>query len=128
VSYFDPFWLGARTGVLGRVNLGQVVSLVFDPSLYVGFTHRDDGNDQSLALPFWFYFQATDVVVPFVGSGISGPLDGFGDDFLIPLEGGIVFTVARNVDVGFVFEFPYLLGRLGTARVRSLGFIGRFRF
>jgi hypothetical protein len=63
-----------------------------------------------------------------VGSAVSGPLDDFGDHFAIPLEGGIIFDVAQNVDVGFVFRFHNLLGRGNTADARSLGFIGRFRF
>ena len=128
VQSFDPFVLGARVGVLGRVNLGAVTAFVFDPSLYFGMTRRDEGNREYLGLPFWFYFQATDVVVPFVGSGIQGPLDGFSDSFQIPLEGGIVFDVAQNVDVGFVLRFPNLAGKGNSADWRELGFIGRFRF
>jgi len=128
VSYFDPFWVGVRTGVLGRVTLGRVASFVFDPSLYVGLSNRDQGNREGVSLPFWFYFQASDVVVPFVGSGFHGPLDGFGDAYIVPLEGGIVFTASQNVDLGFVFEFPNLLGHGSTSRVRNVGFMGRFRF
>jgi hypothetical protein len=128
VVFFDPFWTGVNAGVLGRVNLGDVVSLVFDPALYVGFTNRDEGNRESLWLPFWFYFQATETVVPFVGSGFYGPLDGFGDRHAIPLEGGVVFAASENVDLGFVFAFPNLLGRGGRTVWRNVGFMGRFRF
>ena len=128
VVYFDPLWVGVRTGVLGRVNLGRVVSFAFDPSLYVGLSNRDQGNRERLALPFWFYFQAGAVVVPFVGSGFHGPLDDFGDQFAVPLEGGIIFDVARGVDLGFVVEFPNLFGHDGTTRFRNVGFMGRFRF
>jgi hypothetical protein len=115
-------------GVLGRVNIGDITAFVFDPSLYIGFTNRRLGNRQDLNLPFWFYFQATDVVVPFVGSAVSGPLDGFFDNFAPPLEGGILFDVARNVDVGFSLRFHHLLGPDGTVDSRSLYFLGRFRF
>jgi hypothetical protein len=129
ISSFDPFLLGVRAGVLGRVNLGSVTALVFDPSLYVGFTNRREfGNREGLDLPFWFYFQATDVIVPFVGSSVSGPLDGFLDDFAMPLEGGMLFDVARDVDVGFSMRFHRLIGERGTADVRGLYFLGRFRF
>jgi hypothetical protein len=120
--------MGMQGGVIGRVNLGAVTALVFDPSLYVGLTNRSRGNTQDLNLPFWFYFQATDVVVPFVGSGLQGPFDGFFDRFAMPLEGGILFDVARNVDVGFSLRFHNLLGRGGNADSRSLYFLGRFRF
>lgn len=128
VSSFDPFVVGARAGVLGRVNLGDITALVFDPSLYVGFSRRRLGNREYLSLPFWFYFQASDVVVPFVGSAVDSPLDGFLDEFAPPLEGGILFDVARDVDVGFSMRFHRLLGPDGDADVRSLYFLGRFRF
>jgi len=128
VGSFSPFYMGVQGGVLGRVNIGAVTALVFDPSLYIGFTHRDRGNTQSLNLPFWFYFQATDVLVPFVGGGLSGPLDGFFDDFAMPLEAGLLFDVAQNVDVGFSFRFHHLIGPDGNGDARSLNFLGRFRF
>jgi hypothetical protein len=128
VRSFDPFMLGVQAGVLGRVNLGSVTALVFDPSFYIGFTNRRLGNRQDLNLPFWFYFQATDVVVPFVGSGAEGPFDDFFHNFAAPLEGGILFDVAQNVDVGFSMRFHHLLGPDGTGDWRSLYFLGRFRF
>lgn len=128
IRSFEPFMMGVQGGVLGRVNIGSITAFVFDPSLYVGFTHRREGNRQDLNLPFWFYFQATDVVVPFVGSGAAGPFDGFFDHFAMPLEGGILFDVARDVDVGFSVRFHHLVGPDGNADARSLYFLGRFRF
>lgn len=128
VGSFSPFHMGVQAGVLGRVNIGAITAFVFDPSLYIGFTHREQGNTQSLNLPFWFYFQATDVVVPFVGGGLAGPLDEFSDRFAMPLEGGILFDVAQNVDVGFSFRFHHLIGPRHNADARSLNFLGRFRF
>lgn len=128
VSSFDPFVIGAQAGVLGRVNLGEITALVFDPSLYIGFSRRREGNREYLNLPFWFYFQATDVVVPFVGSSVETPLDDPFDEFAPPLEGGILFDVTRNVDLGFSVRFHHLLGPDGDGDVRSLYFLGRFRF
>jgi hypothetical protein len=128
ISSFDPFVIGVEAGVIGRVNLGEVTALVFDPSLYVGFSRRRLGNREYLNLPFWFYFQATDVVVPFVGSAVNGPFDGFWDDFAMPLEGGILFDVARDVDLGFALRFHHLIGPDGSADWRSLYFLARFRF
>jgi hypothetical protein len=128
-SLYDPLVVGVRAGVIGRVNLGAITALVFDPAIYVGLTNRRRANvTQSLDLPFWFYFQATDVVVPFVGSAVSGPFDGFFDEFALPLEGGVLFDVARDVDVGFSLRFHRLLGEDGSADWRSLYFLGRFRF
>jgi len=59
---------------------------------------------------------------------VSGPLEGFGDRFEIPLEGGIVFSVSADVDLGFVLRFGNPLGRGGSFDWRELGFIGRFAF
>lgn len=128
ISSFDPFRLGIQGGVLGRVNIGNITAFVFDPSVYIGVTNRRLGNGQGIDLPFWFYFQATDVVVPFVGSGVGGPFDDFGNHFNMPLEGGILFDVARDVDVGFSMRFHNLIGPDGNADARSLFFLGRFRF
>lgn len=129
ISSLDPFVLGVQGGVIGRVNLGRVVALVFDPSLYVGFTRRDQGNREHLNLPFWFYFQATSVVVPFVGSAVAdGPLDGLYDQFALPFEAGVLFDVARDVDVGFSLRFDRLIGTDGSGNPRSAYFLGRFRF
>ncbi len=128
ISSFDPFVLGVQAGVLGRVNIGDITAFVFDPSLYVGFTRRRLGNREFLNLPFWFYFQATDAVVPFVGSAVDGPLDGFFDDFAMPLEGGILFDVTHDVDLGFSMRFHHLLGPDGNGDARSLYFLARFRF
>jgi len=128
ITSFDPFFVGVRAGVLGRVNIGSVTALVFDPSIYVGVSRRRLGNTEVLDLPFWFYFQATDVVVPFVGSAISGYLDVFFDEFAPPLEGGILFDVARNVDVGFSVRFHRLLGPDANSDFRGLYLLGRFRF
>ncbi len=128
IGNFDPFMMGVQAGVLGRVNIGSITALVFDPSVYVGLTNRRRGNGQDLNLPFWFYFQATDVVVPFVGSGIGGPFDGFFDHLVLPLEGGMLFDVARDVDVGFSLRFDRVIGHHATVDARSLYFLGRFRF
>jgi hypothetical protein len=124
VHSFDPFSLGFSFGVLGRVNIGSVTALVFDPHLHVGIV--DSGN--GLSLPIWFYFQAGSVVVPFVGTALNGPFEEFGDRFEIPLEGGILFTVSQNVDIGFVLRFGNPLGRGGSFDWREIGFIGRFVF
>jgi len=121
-------WVGAQIGVLGRANFARNVALVYDPSLYFGLNHRDQGNGDGLDLPFWFYFQATDIVVPFVGSGLRGPLQRFGDNYAIPLEGGVLFTVGHGDHIGVDLEFPDLFGNNGTPRGRRLGFIGQFRF
>jgi hypothetical protein len=127
IHSFDPFVIGTRVGVLGRVNFSNV-AFVFDPGVYVGLNRRDRGNGDGLFLPFWFYFQATEVVVPFVGSGAMGPLNGFADGFRVPIEGGMLFSVSHDVDIGFMLGFGNALGHGGNFRGRDIGFLGRFVF
>lgn len=127
ISHFDPFTVGVNAGVLSNIHLGRH-SMVIDPHLYIGLTQRDAGNREQLVLPLWFYFQANASVTPFVGTALRGPLDGFGEAFGIPLEGGVVFGASRDIDLGFVLGFDNLLGRNGTLDARYAGFVASFRF
>ncbi|HEY3500784.1 MAG TPA: hypothetical protein VGK73_39100 [Polyangiaceae bacterium] len=131
ISSFDPFFLSVRGGVLGRVNFSNLVAMVFDPSLKIGLTNRaaaDGNNKEYLYLPVWVYFQATQALVPFVGTAFHGPLQDYFDDIQVPLEGGMVISVNQNVDLGFVLTFLNLLGSGGDPEFIELGFVGRFRF
>lgn len=120
--------VGLQIGVLGRANFAESVALVYDPSLYIGVNRRNLGNGDWLSVPIWFYFQPTPRVAPFVGTGVSGPLDNFGDNFAVPLEGGCLFTVADGVHIGGMLRFPNALGNHGTLDWRELSFLGQFRF
>jgi hypothetical protein len=131
LNFRDHVQMSVRGGLLGRLALGDVASFVFDPSLQIGLTARSDadgGNKDFLWLPVWFYFRVTDRVAPFVGSGIGGRVEGFGDNFQIPLEGGCIVGVTPNIDLGGVFTFYNLMGHGGNADGRQIGFLGRFRF
>lgn len=127
VRNFEPFQFGIKGGVLGRVTFSSV-AFVFDPTLYVGLTNRATGNREQLVLPFWFYFQATPTVTPFVGAMVVAPLDGFGDAHSVPVEGGVLFKLGDRVDLGAYFRFHNLLGRGGNPDGRELGMLGRFQF
>lgn len=126
---FSPdLFVGAQIGILGRANFAESVALVYDPSLYIGANRRKLGNGDELHAPIWFYFQPTPRVAPFVGTGVHGPLDNFGDYFSIPLEGGCLFTVADGVHIGGMLRFPNALGHNSTLDWRTLSFLGQFRF
>jgi hypothetical protein len=121
---FDPFRLAVGGGVIGRYDFSPAVTLVFDPGLMLGVTHRG----ATLSLPAWFHFQTTPYVVPFVGAGLYGDVEGFFGHFAIPVEGGVMFTASAAVDVGAIFRFYNLLGHGGSIDGRELGMLGRFRF
>jgi hypothetical protein len=131
IQFADNVLMSVRGGVLGRLALGNIVSWVWDPSLQIGIVGRPDdqgGNKDFLWLPTWFYFRATDRVAPFVGIGIGGRLEGWADNFAIPLEGGCLVGVTPDIDLGGVFSFYNLMGHGGNADGRQIGFLGRFRF
>lgn len=121
-------FVGTQLGVLGRANLSNSVALVYDPSVYLGFNRRSAGNGDYLNLPIWFYFQATDTIAPFVGTGLAGPLDHFGDYFSIPIEGGVLFAVAEGVQIGGMLRFHNAFGKNSTLDSSEIGFLGQFRF
>jgi hypothetical protein len=120
--------VAVRGGVLGRVNFGSTVAMVFDPSLQVGLSNRPAGNREFLWLPFWFYFQVTPSVAPFVGTGFGGGVEGFFSHMEMPLELGCIVSPGQNVDVGGMLQFNNLFGDGGSFDVRQIGFLGRFRF
>jgi hypothetical protein len=131
LQFHDRVLMSVRGGVLGRFNISPLVALVFDPSLQIGMTGRPDdaaNNKDYLWLPAWFYFQVNPKVAPFVGTGIGGRLEAFSDNFAIPLEGGCIVSVTRDIDVGGVFQFYNLMGHGGSGDGRQIGFLGRFRF
>jgi hypothetical protein len=76
----------------------------------------------------WSYFQVTQSVAPFVGTGFGGGVEGFFDHVEVPLELGVMFSVTPNVDLGGMIQFNNLLGDGGSFDERQIGFLGRFRF
>jgi len=121
-------FVGVQAGILGRANFSEKVAFVYDPSLYFAANHRDIGNGDALHVPIWFYFQPTRVIAPFVGTGLDGPFKAFDDNFTIPLEGGVLFTVAHGIHIGGMLRFPNALGKNNTLDWRELTFLGQFRF
>ena len=121
-------FVGVQAGILGRANFSRKVALFYDPSLYFAANHRDIGNGDELHVPIWFYFQPTRIVAPFVGTGLHAPLRNFDDNFTIPLEGGVLFTVAHGIHLGGMLRFPNALGKHNTLDSRELTFLGQFRF
>lgn len=56
----------------------------------------------------------------FLGTGIAGPLPGFGSGYAIPVGVGGMFDVSRNLSVGGSFDFVNLAGKNGGAGGRTL--------
>jgi hypothetical protein len=122
----DPFVLSLRAGVLGRYMLADKMSLVFDPRLRIGITERD-ANKEVIDVPAWFWFSATPELSAYLHTGIWGPLDGFGDAFIVPVQVGANYDVNANLTAGLDFSFVNLLGNGGDADGRVLVVRGIYR-
>ena len=136
VESFDPFTLSARVGVLGRFMATEQIGIVFDPRLSIGLTERDagdgmgmgtggGGNKELLDIPVWLWFRANEQLGVYAGTGIAGPLDGFGDAYVIPLGFGATFNVNQQLGVGADFWLLNVGGKkpdgVGAADFRALG-------
>jgi hypothetical protein len=105
---FDPLIGGAVGGARLRVGAGKV-AVVLDPTIYVGALGRDelyltgglnDGPKETLHVPVEVQVQATPTLAAIVASGVDGPLDGFGDRYVVPVGVGATYAVTRRLDVG----------------------------
>jgi hypothetical protein len=115
----DPFWLSLRLGVKGKAAFGPL-TLVFDPSLNIGLTHRSDENKELLQLPVRVGFMVTPQLNVGVSVALTGPLDGFGDSYHVPLGVGGTYAISSMVDVRTQFAFTNLAGKGGGADGREL--------
>lgn len=104
----DPFQMSLRLGVKGKVMAGPIV-IVFDPSLNIGLNDRSS-NKEVLRLPARVGFMATPQLNIGASIALIGPVDGFGDAYLLPLGVGATFAVSNMVDVRAQFTLTDLTG------------------
>lgn len=132
VESFDPMTLSLRAGVLGKYNASDKLSVVFDPAIFIGLTERDGaevapgvtvgGNKEVIDVPVWVWFNVNEKLGAYLHTGINGPLDGFGDAFLIPLGVGATYKVNEKLGVGGDFHFLGIAGSdAASADFRTLG-------
>ena len=105
VNAFDPFVLALRAGVLGQYVVNDKISVAFDPRINVGVTERDFGNKESIDIPLWLWFKATNQVSAYVHSGFASTFEDFGDNVAIPLGLGVNFAATEKLTVGADFHF-----------------------
>ena len=126
-SISDPFQVGVKLGVRGRKVSGKM-SIGFAPNIYIGLTERDAGNKESLAIPVDLYFGVNDKIGVGLQTGIEGRLDGFGDNFVVPVTVGGVYSINDKMTAGLTFNLHRVAGGSpdgvdapGAADLRSLG-------
>jgi hypothetical protein len=124
IAAFDPTVLQLRLGVKGKTMAGPLV-IVFDPAFYIGLTERD-GNKEAINLPVRLGFMATPQLNLGLSAAIGGQLDGFGDNYSVPLGLGGTFALNSQLDLRAQFAFNELgsastrLGGIGRADIRTL--------
>jgi hypothetical protein len=114
---FDPFLLQLRIGALGRYQVNDRISIVFDPRLRFGITERES-NKELIDLPIWAWYAVNERVGVYFHTGLSGQLDGFGDSYAIPLQIGGDYQVNEQLTAGLDFAFLRVNDGLGG---RGLG-------
>lgn len=121
VESFDPATLSLRVGVLGRYMASDKLAIAFDPRISIGLTERDGaddgmggtigGNKELIDIPLYVWFRANEKLGVYGSAGIAGPLDGFGDAYIIPVGAGASFAVNEKLTVGADFFFIDIAGK-----------------
>jgi hypothetical protein len=112
----DGGFYAAKLGLKARWSSGKlaVVSL---PSVFVAVTERDAETmagtrvfPDRLWLPVQLLYRVTDPLTLGVGSGIKGPLQGFGDGWQVPLGFMGQYAVDKALGVGASLVFGQVVG------------------
>ena len=121
--FLDPLWASLRVGVKGKMLAGPLV-IVFDPSINIGLSKRDEGNKEALQIPVRIGFMATPELNLGLSVGLIGPLDGFGDSYRVPLGFGGSFALSSQLALRAQFTLDRLIAANDSgadARTLSVG-------
>jgi hypothetical protein len=118
ISSLDPMTLSLKLGVDGRWMSGKI-AVLFNPYVGIGLTERDF-NKEEIGVPVTVGYMVNEKLHAGVQTGIAGPLDGFGDFFIVPVGLGALFALNENMSVGGAFNFVNLAGNNGGADFRTL--------
>ena len=119
---FDPFAIGAKVGIDGHFIAGKIM-VGFNPNIGIGITKRSEGGGkEQINVPVSLMFMASPKLAAGLQTGISGPLDGFGDGYVIPVSLGAMFNATPNIMAGASFNLLRVAGfeGPGAADLRSL--------
>ncbi|HEY0705692.1 MAG TPA: hypothetical protein VGG33_02790 [Polyangia bacterium] len=123
----DPSAIHLRLGVLAKAPLGENIAILTDPRVLIALNKRDAGNDDYLTFPIAVQLGTASGLRLSGMTGISGPLDGFGDAFTGWLGAFLALGVNQSVDVFGSFTFETLYGKNGGADWRTLVIGANFR-
>jgi hypothetical protein len=108
--------------VLARFRGGPLAVLV-DPSLQIGITKRDQGNEEVIYLPVRVGFQTTPDLNVGLVTGLAGPFSGFGDHYTIPIGVSGMFALGPRINLGAYFAFPNAAGQNHSGDQRTVGVV-----
>ncbi len=116
----DALLLDLKVGAKVHYTLGEKMALAAEPALFVSATERDPQPRDLLSLPLAFMYAIDAKTHAGVQSGITGPLDNFGEAYQIPLSVAGMYQLDGALGVGGAFGFSNLMGKGGTADERNL--------
>lgn len=123
IRALDPDVLaGIKVGVRGRKMINDKMAVGFAPSITVGVNSRD-GNGDFIAVPVDIHYAVNEKLMAGLQTGVEGDLDGFGDNYALPIAIGGVYMLNANMNVGGAFVLHRIVGGLegpGAADLRSL--------
>jgi hypothetical protein len=119
IGSLDPSTLSLKLGVQGRWMSGKM-AVYFSPNIEVGITKRDAGNKEGINIPVMLGYMLNDKLHAGVQTGIAGPLDGFGDAYIVPVGVGAHYMLSDAMGVTGSFNFWNLAGKNGGADFRDL--------
>jgi hypothetical protein len=110
VNDFDPFMLGLKLGIVGRHRFAPKVALEVQPNLYIGFTERDAGNKEALAIPVTLALGLAPKLTAYAQLAFVTPFSNAGDLWLLAASIGARYRVSDHLDLGLAFSLPALAG------------------
>ena len=129
LSFADPSATLLTLGLPAKFGIANGFAIFLDPQFGIGVTGRDEvtGVKEAIFVPVQFEVQAGAPLQLSLLSGISGPLDGFGDAYQVPVGVGALYNINAHFDLGLRFSFDNLLGKVpvGVDRIdtRSLSLL-----
>ena len=118
VTTLDPMAMSLKVGVRGRWMSGKI-GVHFSPNIGIGITERDT-NKEEISVPVMVGYMVSNKLHAGVQTGLAGPLDGFGDAFIVPVGVGALFMVNDTLAVAGSFNFWNLAGKNSTGDARDL--------
>lgn len=110
----DGGFYAAKLGLRARWQRGKT-AVVALPSLFVAVTERDEVmgarvNPERLWVPVQLLYRVADPVTLGLGSGIKGPLQGFGDAWELSLGISAQYAVDKSLGLGASLVFGKVVG------------------